>query len=264
MKSLLSSFRSEVYKSRKTAAFWGAILFPLIIVLAIGIGFFLKTTHPINGNGFSHWMHFINQLLAIMGIIIVPIYSILVAYSVNNIEHSSDMWKSLFSLPVKKASLYGGKVAYAIFLLFITFLCFGLFTLIAGHLLSLAKPDIFYFDQYNITSFVFSLQLKLFLSAMGILALQFVMSIIWKDFLKPMGIGFLGLILGSLLAISKMEYVFLFPYSQPALAIFNLRMLKQDETMGVQVISNEIIASLLTATALFIFGFILISKRNIK
>jgi len=40
MKGFILSFRSEFYKSRKTAGFWSAVILPLLLCLLIFVGFY--------------------------------------------------------------------------------------------------------------------------------------------------------------------------------------------------------------------------------
>src|ERR1700756_4053223 len=126
MKGFILSFRSEFYKTRKTMAFWSAILLPLIICLLIFIGFLTHGDQLASNPGMALWFKIPGAILGVMGTLLLPILIIFIAYSVNNIEHKSETWKSLFSLPIAKWSIYAAKYFYALFLVF---LCLTLFVL---------------------------------------------------------------------------------------------------------------------------------------
>src|ERR1700759_4315964 len=128
MKGFLLSFRSEFYKTRKTMGFWSAVLLPLIIYALLFIGFFSHSdklaTHP----AMILWLEFSAPVLVVMSFLL-PMLIVFISYSVNSLEHKADTWKSLFSLPIPKLSIYSAKFLYALFLVFLCLLLFVLFTL---------------------------------------------------------------------------------------------------------------------------------------
>src|SRR5471030_653553 len=133
MKGFILSFRSEFYKTRKTMGFWSSVILPLLLCLLVFIGFFNKSDHMLNQPGMMLWFEFSAVLLAIMGSLILPMLIVFIAYSVNSIEHKADTWKTLFSLPISKLSVYAAKYFYAFFLVLLCLLLFVLFTLGFGN-----------------------------------------------------------------------------------------------------------------------------------
>src|SRR3978361_2075174 len=101
------------------------------------------------GNGNVVWGQFSGAILGVMGSLLLPMLIVFIAYSVNSIEHKSDTWKTLFSLPLSKLSVYGAKYAYAFFLIFLCLALFVLFTLGFGNLLSALKPEL-KFNEYSV------------------------------------------------------------------------------------------------------------------
>ena len=115
MKGFILSFRSEFYKTRKTMGFWSAVLLPLLICLLLF--------------GMLLWLQFAGAILGVMGSLLLPMLIVFIAYSVNNIEHKAETWKTLFSLPISKLSVYAAKYVYAFFLIVLCLMLFVLFTL---------------------------------------------------------------------------------------------------------------------------------------
>src|ERR1700744_6692468 len=140
MKGFLLSFRSEFYKTRKTMGFWSAVLLPLLICTLLFVGFFNKSEHLANMPGLMAWLQFAGAILGVMGSLLLPMLIIFIAYSVNSIEHKADTWKSLFSLPISKMSVYAAKYLYAFFLVLLCLLLFVVFTIGFGNFLSVLKP----------------------------------------------------------------------------------------------------------------------------
>src|ERR1700748_381994 len=109
MKGFILSFRSEFYKTRKTMAFWSAVLLPLVICTLLFTGFFSHSEKLNSMPGVMLWLQFAGAILAVMGSLLLPMLIVFIAYSVNSIEHKADTWKSLFSLPIQKWSIYSAK-----------------------------------------------------------------------------------------------------------------------------------------------------------
>jgi hypothetical protein len=268
MKGFLLSFQSEFYKTRKTMGFWSAVLLPLLICLLLFVGFFNKSNHLANVPGMMAWLQFAGAILAVMGSLLLPMLIIFIAYSVNNIEHKSETWKSLFSLPIAKWSIYSAKYFYAFFLVFLCLALFMLFTLGFGNFLSMLKPEL-KFNEYHIEKLLAQIYFKLLLASLGILSIQFLLSLLFRDFLKPMGIGFTLTIAGVIFANVGWQYAYLFPYSLPMQTIKELVNNRMNDGPGmpqitVDIFTKDIFVSLGVAVVVFILGYFIVLKKSVK
>lgn len=268
MKGFILSLRSEFYKSRKTLGFWCSIILPFVLCLLVFVGYLTHADKMAKLPGIMLWMIYANIILGIMGSLLLPIYIIIIGYSVNSIEHKADTWKTLFSLPISKWSVYAAKYLYAVFLVFTCLLLFYLFTIGSGNLLSLLKPEL-KFNEFHMESYLGQIYIKLFLASLGILSIQFLLSLVWGDFLKPMGIGFVGTIASLILVGVKWDYSYWIPYAHPLLAIQGL--LKHDKApvpgppvLSVDMFTKEIFVSLGVAAVFFIAGFFIVQKKSVK
>jgi hypothetical protein len=266
MKGFILSFRSEFFKSRKTLGFWAAILLPLLICLMLFVGYYTKSERFAAVPPMILWLQFSGAILAIMGSLLLPMFVIFIAYSVNSIEHKADTWKSLFSLPISRLSVYAAKYLYALFLIFLCLALFVLFTIGFGNLLSLVKPEL-RFDNYHMEDVLAKLYFKLFLSSLGILSIQFLLSLLWSDFLKPMGIGFVATIIGVISASKDWEYCYLFPYAHPMLA---LKLMPHNAGKGetpqivIDLFTKDILVGITVSALVFIGGYFIILKKSVK
>jgi hypothetical protein len=260
MRSLIISLQSEFYKSRKTLAFWASILLPLAICGMITIGFFSNAEKVIARNypPDALWGIYSGSALGIMGMLILPFYVIFMAFSVNNIEHKNDTWTTLFAQPLNKFSIYAAKYLYAVLLIFISLLLFAALTIAFGYLLHALNNGL-RFNEFSPVALLSKLYLKLFLSSLGILSVQFIISLIWGDFLKPMGIGFIGVIMGIIVATKGWPYAYLVPYSHPTLV---LSLSKGKD--APDIFSREIYSSLIYALAFFIIGYFIVARKSVK
>jgi hypothetical protein len=268
MKGFILSFRSEFYKTRKTMAFWSAILLPLILCTGVFVGFLSHSDQLSKQPGAALWLEFSGVVMFPMGMLLLPMLIVFIAFSVNNIEHKAETWKSLFSLPIAKWSIYSAKYLYAFFLIFICLALFLLFTLGFGNLLSTVKPSL-RFNEYHIEGFLSELYLKLLFSALGILSIQFLLSLLFRDFLKPMGIGFIATVTGVILAGNSWQYAYLFPYSHAMLTVKSIHQAEGGKAgampqMAVDLFTKDIWVSLAVAAGVFILGYFIVLKKSVK
>ncbi len=263
MKGFLLSLQSEYYKSRNTLGFWSAILLPLILTFLVSVGFYLNYAKLMKLPSQILWAQFAGIAMGIMGSLLLPIFIIFLAYSVNNIEHKSDTWKTLFTLPIAKWSVYSAKYIYTLFLLLLSLMLFAALTIGFGNLLGVIQPKL-NFSGCHMERELFQIYSKLFLASLGILSVQFVMSLLWKDFLKPMGIGFVATIVGVILVTAAhWEYAYAFPYSQPLLSIVGLtKKLKSDANLDF--FTSEVGVSLAIAAVVYTAGYFIVQRKSVK
>jgi lantibiotic transport system permease protein len=264
MKGFLLSLQSEFYKSRKTLGFWSAILLPFILMFFVALGFYLKADKLATYKTEQLWGTFAGIPIGVMGSLLLPFFIIFLAYSVNAIEHKSDTWKTLFTLPVPKWSVYSAKYVYAVLLLLICLALFPALTLLFGNLLGSIQPKL-KFAGYQKQAEIFQIYGKLFLASLGLLSLQFLMSLIWKDFLKPMGIGLIGVITGVILVTNvHWEYAYTVPYAQPLQSVVTSLSKKAAKPAFNWWFTPEVQLSLLTAAVIFVAGYFIIHRKSIK
>jgi len=269
MKGFILSLRSEYYKSRKTGGFWSPIILPIILCALIGYNFYVEAARWKEMPSMLLWMRFSGIILGIMGTLLLPILIVFISYSINSVEHKADTWKSIFSLPIPKASIYLAKIVYAILLILLCLLLFCIFTIGLGNLMSHFKPEL-RFTDYSFSSYLISVYFKLFLSSMGILSIQFLLSLLFRDFLKPMGIGFAATITGVIAVTQQWSWNYLFPYSHPLLAMQSLAGPHKPNILGimilpeVQIFTREVWVSLIIAAVVFTAGFVIVQKRSVK
>jgi len=244
---------------------------PLLLCTLVFVGFLNNSNKVVHHPGIMLWFEFSAVILAVMGSLILPMLIVFIAYSVNSIEHKADTWKTLFSLPISKLAVYAAKYFYAFFLVFLCLALFVLFTLGFGNLIGVIKP-VLKFSEYNAAWLLTQVYFKLFLSSLGILSIQFILSLLFRDFLKPMGIGFVCAITGAILAGNGVAYSYLFPYSQPMITIKTvLDALKNSKggANGIPVITidlftREIGVSLIVAAVVFVAGYFIVLKKSVK
>ena len=216
--SLVVSLRSEVLKSKRTAAFYftliGAAVVPLMLLIAIassGLPSQDRTSKdPINA--------LFNMSADMTCLALFPLFIVLACTLLPQIEFKNSTWKQVLTSPQKKEDVFVAKFLN-IHLLMILFL-------IANHLFMWVMLIAIHFilPQFNILSHSFDGVKVLednahtYLSGLGICAIQFWIGLRARNFIVPVAIG-LGLwLLGTLLVFKYNSPASpYFPYSYPAI-----------------------------------------------
>ena len=263
MKNFILSLQSEFFKSKNTLAFWGAIILPVFLCfLVFGVYFFkaddiIKSMKVPSPDAF--WFQYFMIILGVMGSLLLPMYLIFMTYSVNSIEHKAETWKSLFSLPIPKFTVYFSKALYCLILVFLTLLLFLGLSIGLGLILGKIAPNYHLLDADlpKLFGMLTKIYIKLFFSSLAIVAIQFLFSLIWEDFMKPMGFGFIALI--ACLILNPWEYSYLLPYALPAKVL-------SMEKGGQEIIifNKEAFISVGYAFVFFVLGYFVITKRSVK
>ncbi|RYZ46863.1 MAG: ABC transporter permease, partial [Sphingobacteriales bacterium] len=249
--------------SRKTLAFWASIVLPVIICGLVAFGFYNSADKIVKFNYTPevYWFQFLRPTISIMGTLILPFYIIFMAFSVNNLEHKNDTWKTLFAQPLNKLSIYSAKYFYGLVLIFICLFLFFLLSWLAGLGLSVLDSR-FGFNKVSPVQFLSSIYFRTFLSALGIFSIQFILSLVWGDFLKPMGIGFVLTIAGMITTMVGWKHAWLIPYGSPigATQLGGKNPFKEP----LEIMTDGIWVSIAFAAVLYVAGYYILSKRNIK
>lgn len=210
------SFQSEWLKTRRSAAMWltvlGACLIPFIVVVDRLVhfdGLYHASQHA------KLWEHVFFQCWRITCLMLLPLGIIMATSLVAQLEYRNNAWKQVLTTPQSLTLLFFVKFFVLIVMLVRFFILFNLGIYLCGVLPSLVYRGI-PFPKESIPFLAFlKLNFTYFMDGLPIVALQFLVSIRFKNFLVPMGIG-IGLYIASMIAASW-KYAYWVPYTYNAL-----------------------------------------------
>jgi len=216
--NLLVSLRSEILKTKRTAAFYftliGAAVIPFTFLLNILMDGIEDTRKdPLNS---------IFKLQSEMnGLAIFPMFVILVCTLLPQIEYKNNTWKQVLTSPQTKLNVFTAKLLniQILIVLFLVATHFFMFlTIIVAHFID---PTLDLLNQPLDGHVVFRKAINAYVTVLAVCAMQFWIGLRFKNFIVPIAIG-LGLWLtGTLMALeyhsSMANY---FPYSFQIFPIF--------------------------------------------
>lgn len=226
-----NSVIAEFFKIKRTPIIWIVLLTGSIVG-----GFHMLDYNfgaPWNVNlDTNPWTRYLNLSSGMLACFIFTPFIVLLISSIVNIEHKSNTWKYLYSLPLAKGDFHFSKLIVAITLMIITLLIFvaGLFTV--AYILHLLHPEYeFNFHQPDLSRLI-SVLLRLLIAVSAIVGFQYWLSLKFKNYIIPMGIGIGLFIAGIIFSVSNTPYSMYFPFSYPFL-YHDFKMLPVDK-VGIE------------------------------
>jgi hypothetical protein len=253
----LSSTNNEIIKLKRTFAFWLTIISALIVPLLSFILYLVKHEKMIPAEGENPWENYMFKQIMNAIPFLAPMFIVLITSLIIQIEQKSHGIKHLFSLPIPKWSVYFGKLTIVIFSIITTYIYFFLAILVFGFLLGMFHSELGFLDfQPDYWKCIKMLGMS-FIASFGIVGVQFWMSFRFKNFIVPLGIGMIMIIIG--LIASRAPETIYFPYAYPVL-LFSLGK-NVPLIMGVSSIT---VYSLTCFVAASVLGYIDIKRLNVK
>ena len=212
MKSLVFSIQSEWLKHRRSAAWLlvagGGLFIPALI---IAVRILRPAGLPALYRSADFWERLWVQSWESMSIFIMPLVIMLCASMVAQLEYRNNTWKQVHASPQPLAAVFLAKLSIVLTLVFALLFCFtcGIFlagivpAMVFSHVDAPAGSIPFrHFLQQNIIYFI---------DALPIVGLQYLLSLKFRNFMVPLGIGMAIWIVavGGLV----WEYNYLIPYA---------------------------------------------------
>jgi len=199
--SFVHSFQSEWLKKRRSAAVWlvliGGFLIPVIMLIVRFTNF--DRLAVVNGSD-KVWDSLYHGSWRSMGLFLLPMGVILATSLVTQLEFRNNAWKQLHTTPQSLSTIFFAKLAVILVMLMQFFILFNVGIYLVGVI-----PSFFNGVPYPKQSYTPTLLLKqnygFIIACLPIVALQYLLSLQFKNFLLPIGAG-LGLLVASLIAVN--------------------------------------------------------------
>jgi hypothetical protein len=211
MNAFAYSFASEWLKKKRTASsvliVVGSLLIPALIIIA--------RSDSANGLAAANrepqiWETLFDRNWQIMAAFLLPMGIVIVASLITQLEFRNNTWKQLCTTPQSDAVIFFAKLAVILVMLLEFFVLFTIGIWLTGVI-----PPLFYrtapfpLEPLPFGHFV-AADGKFLLDCLPIVALQYLLSLRFKNFLIPLGAG-LGLYVAAMVAV-HWRYGYTIPY----------------------------------------------------
>jgi lantibiotic transport system permease protein len=214
--TFINSFQSEWLKKKRSLASWlvlvGAFFTPSIILVAR-----LKNHAALPALYVSDdfWWKLWNQSWESMEVFLLPIGIILATGLIAQIEYKNNTWKQLHTTPQAFTTIFLAKLLVILIMLVEVFVLFNVGVYLSAVIPSMLFGDIPYPSAPIPLAEFWNANVNFFVDCLPVVALQYLLSLQFKNFLVPVGAGFAIWFLG--VGMLAWEYSYLFPYVHGAI-----------------------------------------------
>jgi hypothetical protein len=208
----------ETIKMKNTLGIWTTIIFPALVVL---MNFLIYSNRPklLLGGGVNPWIFVTRNAVTVYSILFLPLFIAIITFYINYNEHRGNSWRQIYALPISKGTVYFSKLFCSVVILCISMLLFYALNYFSMIVLKGIHPQI-PFDKFNFDPIISITFLKITFASMGVLAIQFLISIQSGNFIYSLGFGLIATFAGAFLV--QWEKIFYYPYSYPFQAAIDL------------------------------------------
>ena len=214
------AFKAEWLKLKGSGMFWLTLIMAAFIPAIFTLAGLLQSDSGITSiNTANPWKELITNCFMGFGSFFFPVFLTLVVIRLTQMEHTGGGWKLIETQPISKAALYLGKFSMAIIVAYLCLLALVVFSLLSGTTIMLVKGASGFSNNSIPFEFIFGLSLRVLISGLGVLGIQFLFSVVISGFLWPFSIGLAATITGTILA--GFGVALNWPYSAPILTVSN-------------------------------------------
>lgn len=209
--SLLISLRSEILKTKRTAAFY-------FTLIAAAFGPFMSLLDLIlDGVEEEHRKNIFNELFTekfqITGLVVFPMFLILICTLLPQIEYKNNTWKQVLTSPQTKGNVFMAKFIN-IQLLVVFFLLTNLLLMfVSAVILHFLEPSLHVLDQPLNGYDILVTRVNSYIALLAICSIQFWLGLKFKNFIVPIAVGIACWFIGTILVMQiKSGFAAWFPY----------------------------------------------------
>ena len=212
----LHAFQSEWLKRKRSLASWlvvaGSAFTPAIVVIARFV------RHGQLGRIYTavgFWDELWKNSWESMAIFFLPMGAILAASLIGQIEFKNNAWKQVHALPISLTAIFFSKFAVVLVMMAQFFVLFNIAIYLSALVPFLLVSGLSYPPTPIPYARFLGQDLLFFVDCLPIVACQYLISLRFRNFLIPVGVGFMVWV-GALASLSW-KFGFVVPYTYPML-----------------------------------------------
>lgn len=212
--SFIRSISAELMKLR-----YAPILWLCFFVLFMVSGLVFTASYLDQANivqlGMNPWVRHMGGGLGMFAVTILLPFTVMMVSTSVFLENHSLGWKFAYSTPRSRSHIFYAKLmAIIIVILSVTIILFAI-NILCAYLLDFLLPEIeFRYFEMNLGSIAVD-YVHVLISVLGVLGIQYFLSLRFKGFLIPMSFGILAFIVGIVIGSMNKPLALYYPYSYP-------------------------------------------------
>jgi putative ABC transport system permease protein len=248
-----ASIRSEILKTKKTPVVYLVALAAFVVPFIIFLNYLDPTERP---PVIESWNDYYVNAHRVVNFMFIEVFIILASTLLMQTEYRYNAWKQVITSPQSFASIYFSKFLILQGLIVLMLITFNIFTIVFGALLQLITHE-------NCLAYLLrwpemlALTARTYVATLGISSLCYWLSVKFKNFIVPTGVGFSLYMIAPVLFEFKISFMYKYVFTMPILIIIEKL---EDQTLLYQGIS------LCYAAVFLVVGFLdfLLSHVSIR
>lgn len=218
MATFVINTKAELWKIRKTAAYWLTVLASVFVPLVSWVMLVSRPDHFAPRIGDDAWHSYMTMNWQPAAAFFLPMYVILVTSLVVQIEYRNNTWKQVYASPRSYADIFFSKFLVIHLLIMASILMYNLTLVLTGIAANAIHGRYKFFDVAIPWKDMLVLSGKMYASILAVTAVQYWLSLRLRNYIAPVGIGLALLITGIM--IIQWEKIVYYPYVYTALTYF--------------------------------------------
>ncbi|MES1218813.1 MAG: ABC transporter permease [Bacteroidota bacterium] len=219
--SLIKSIRSEAIKAKRSSAFWLSVLGAAFLPVTFFLMYYFRAEHFVKALQLNPWtLHFMQGWQALSAFLL-PMFIILTCSLITQIEYKNNSWKQVFASPQTIGEIFFSKLITIHIMILFCFLLFNFFMILSAVAVNALNKEYTFFSHPTDWQALAKMNFKTYISILAISAIQYWLSLRFKNFIVPIGIG-LAILITSLV-ILNWEHIYKVPYAYPLLTFQSIQ-----------------------------------------
>ena len=218
--SYITSLRTELLKTKRSAAFWICLLGSGFIPAIFTLMYSLRPDKFANNLKIRPWELHFTQSWQAFSAFLLPLFVIIVCSMIVQIEYKNNTWKQVFVTPQSYSSIFFSKLDTILLMVLFLFVMFNVFMILGALLANIIHKEYTFLHSSLDIGVLLKMNLKSFVSLLGIIAIQYWLSLRIKNFIVPISIG-LALLITSMI-IQQWEHIYKVPYAFPFITFMSI------------------------------------------
>jgi lantibiotic transport system permease protein len=215
--SFIISTQVELLKTKRTSSLWLSVAGAAFIPLMLFISFFAGDDASKVALLKDPWTKYLSMGWELFNILLLPMYIILICTLITQIEYRNNGWKQVFASPQSFGNIFFSKFLTIHVIIIFSFMLFNFFVILGAVLANVINPKFTFLSSRINWQTLLQLNLKTYIATLGITAVQYWVSLRFKNFIAPLGIGVALVIIAIVAMAAQSAHIYKYPYSFPIL-----------------------------------------------
>jgi len=211
--TLLISLQSESVKIKRSAAFYLCFIVAAVVPAIL----FIDVITPSDGSKVVQQIEidkYFRMGQQVFNFIFLPLFIILISTLLLQLEYRNNTWKQVLTSPQQRINVFLSKFMTLHLLIIVFIASFILFLLLGVLMINLINPALFK-GEFSLPNVLLA-NVNVYVSVVGISAIQYWLALRFKNFIAPLAIGFCFWIMAPLMLFSLgWSFGPHYPYSFP-------------------------------------------------